>query len=163
MIAQPDITPGDIRSAAWDRLREVPDPEIPALSVVDLGIIRFVEPADGGIRVGLSPTYSGCPATDLIAREVRQALESQQFGRVDIETVLAPAWSTDDITEEGRAKLEAYGIAPPPRLAKRNEPPRCPRCGSAETETVSQFGSTPCKALRRCLSCREPFEQFKCL
>lgn len=163
MSPEPQNTEADIPAAAWARLREVPDPEIPALSVVDLGIIRFVEPDADGIRVGLSPTYSGCPATDLIAREVRQALESANLGKVDVETVLAPAWSTEDITEEGRAKLKAYGIAPPPRLSKRAEPVRCPQCGSAETETVSEFGSTPCKALRRCLSCREPFEQFKCL
>jgi ring-1,2-phenylacetyl-CoA epoxidase subunit PaaD len=148
---------------AYARLAEVPDPEIPVLSILDLGVIRFVQPEGEGLRVGISPTYSGCPATDVIARDVRQALESAGLGPVELETVLAPPWSTEDISDEGREKLKAYGIAPPARLKDSAVPPQCPQCGSSNTEVVSAFGSTPCKALRRCLACLEPFEHFKCL
>jgi len=157
--------------AAWTALDAVPDPEVPVLSVRDLGIVRDVlERGDGGIEVVLTPTYSGCPATEVIAESVRQALTDAGLGPVTVTHRLAPAWTTDWISPGGRAKLVAYGIAPPSGTAAvagistvRIRPPgvACPRCGSADTERLSAFGSTACKALYRCLACREPFEYFK--
>ena len=138
----------------WDVLAAVPDPEIPAISVVDLGIVRAVE--DG--KVVITPTYSGCPATEVIEQSIRAALDSAGYRDVAIETRLAPPWTTDWISEAGKAKLAAYGIAPPD-LARAAT---CPRCGSTDTEEVSRFGSTPCKAQWRCKSCLEPFDRFKC-
>jgi ring-1,2-phenylacetyl-CoA epoxidase subunit PaaD len=137
----------------WSVLAEVSDPEIPVVSVVDLGIVRSVEPG----RVVITPTYTGCPATQVIERDIRAALDSAGYRQVRIETALSPAWTTDWITPAGREKLRAYGIAPPTRSAVT-----CPQCGSAETEEISRFGSTPCKALWRCRSCAEPFDLFKC-
>lgn len=153
---------------------EVPDPEIPVLTIADLGILRDVRfAADGMPEVVLTPTYSGCPATEAIREDVLAQTRSVDPGvRVVIE--LAPAWTTDWITEGGKAKLRDYGIAPP-RLTRTGPVPvrlgsrpaavqqavRCPRCGSADTELISQFGSTPCKSLRRCRSCAEPFDEFK--
>lgn len=144
-------------------LARVPDPEIPAVSVLDLGIVRAIE-AD---RVTITPTYTGCPATLAIEQAIRAALDDAGFAHVAIETTLSPAWSTDWISEEGREKLRAYGIAPPPKGAgasalKNDAPAQCPRCGSADTEEISRFGSTPCKALWRCKACAEPFDRFKC-
>ena len=137
----------------WAVLEGVPDPEIPAVSVVDLGIVRAVE-AD---RVVVTPTYTGCPATHVIEQDIRAALDSAGYAEVRIETVLSPAWTTDWISPQGREKLRAYGIAPPGRGAVH-----CPQCGSSETEEISRFGSTPCKALWRCRACAEPFDRFKC-
>lgn len=130
------------------------DPEIPVVSVMDLGIVRDVQPD----RVTITPTYSGCPATDVIERTIREALDSNGYRNVAIETVLTPPWSTDWISEAGKEKLRAYGIAPP-ELAKAAT---CPQCGSINTEEVSRFGSTPCKAQWRCKDCLEPFDRFKC-
>ena len=141
-------------AAIWSVLAAVPDPEIPAVSVVDLGIVRDV--ADG--RVTITPTYSGCPATQFIEQSIRAALDEAGFHSTAIETVLSPPWTTDWISEAGKTKLAAYGIAPPD-LAKAAT---CPQCGSTETEEVSRFGSTPCKAQWRCRSCLEPFDRFKC-
>ena len=140
----------------WDVLEQVPDPEIPALSIVDLGIVRDVTPA----RVLLTPTYTGCPATLAIEAMVRIALDQSGFGEVEIETTLSPPWTTDWISTEGRAKLRAYGIAPPVPAGTRAV--ECPQCGSTATEEVSRFGSTPCKAQWRCRDCLEPFDLFKC-
>jgi ring-1,2-phenylacetyl-CoA epoxidase subunit PaaD len=137
----------------WSVLREVSDPEIPVVSVVDLGIVRSVE----GDRVVITPTYTGCPATQVIERDIRAALDAAGYRDVRIETVLSPPWTTDWISGEGRAKLHAYGIAPPTRQAVE-----CPQCGSTQTEEISRFGSTPCKALWRCTACAEPFDLFKC-
>ncbi|HEX8442705.1 MAG TPA: 1,2-phenylacetyl-CoA epoxidase subunit PaaD [Allosphingosinicella sp.] len=137
-------------------LAEVPDPEIPAVSLVDLGIVREVH-AD---RVVLTPTYTGCPATRVIETMVRVALDEAGFKNVRIETALSPPWTTDWITEQGRAKLKAYGIAPPVPAGTRAV--ECPQCGSVETQEVSRFGSTPCKAQWRCRDCLEPFDLFKC-
>jgi ring-1,2-phenylacetyl-CoA epoxidase subunit PaaD len=137
----------------WHVLAGVPDPEIPVLSIVDLGIVREVTAE----RVTITPTYTGCPATQVIEADIRLALDSAGFGEVAIATVLAPPWTTDWITPEGRDKLRAYGIAPPTRGAVA-----CPQCGSADTEEISRFGSTPCKSLWRCRSCAEPFDLFKC-
>ena len=154
----------------WDVLRKVADPEIPVVSVVDLGIVRHARVgADGVVHVGLSPTYSGCPATDVIRSSVAQALHDAGFERVEVLDVLAPAWTSDWITKEGREKLREYGIAPPaeavstPRqMARRTPSIACPQCGSGKTTRISEFGSTPCKALYRCTSCLEPFDYFKC-
>jgi ring-1,2-phenylacetyl-CoA epoxidase subunit PaaD len=152
-------------------LAEVADPEIPVLSVLDLGIVRTIEPqGDGALGVGVSPTYSGCPATAVIKADIRAALERAGFERVRVFDVLSPPWSSEWITATGRRKLEEYGIAPPPRpvgttRALRGPPaaPHCPRCGSEDTELISEFGSTPCKALHRCRACLEPFDCFKCI
>jgi ring-1,2-phenylacetyl-CoA epoxidase subunit PaaD len=137
----------------------VPDPEIPILTIADLGILRDVTVSeDGAIEVAITPTYSGCPAMNVIAHDVRVALARAGFSAARIRTVLAPAWTTDWLSEEGRRKLRDWGIAPPtPR-----EPVACPRCGSSDTERIAEFGSTPCKALWRCRACREPFDHFKC-
>ena len=135
-------------------LAEVPDPESPAVSVLDLGIVRGVE--DG--KVIITPTYSGCPATHYIEVSIRAALDAAGYRAIRIETRLAPAWTTDWISDAGKAKLRAYGIAPPD-LAKAAT---CPQCGSTDTEEVSRFGSTPCKSQWRCRACLEPFDRFKC-
>ena len=143
-----------IETSIWAILAEVPDPEIPAVSVVDLGIVRDVSAE----RVTITPTYSGCPATAYIEQNIRAALDAAGYRSVGIETVLAPPWTTDWISDAGKAKLAAYGIAPPD-LAKTAT---CPQCGSIDTEEVSRFGSTPCKAQWRCRDCLEPFDRFKC-
>jgi ring-1,2-phenylacetyl-CoA epoxidase subunit PaaD len=140
----------------WAVLRSVPDPEIPAVSLVDLGIVREVH-AD---RVILTPTYTGCPATFVIETMVRLALDEAGFQLVRIESTLSPPWTTDWITSEGRRKLREYGIAPPQPAGQRSV--ECPQCNSSETEEISRFGSTPCKAQWRCRECLEPFDLFKC-
>lgn len=159
---------------AWAVLRQVPDPEVPVLSVCDLGIVREVRASGdlpAGLQVVLTPTYSGCPATEVIAQSVHDALAGAGFAPVAVVTRRAPAWTTDWISAEGRDKLRAYGIAPPSGVAALHDGARtvrlhargvdCPRCGSARTERLSAFGSTACKALHRCLDCLEPFEHFK--
>ena len=157
---------------AWNALRAVEDPEIPAVNIVELGLIRFVKTqADGILEVGLSPTYVGCPATEVIRASVMNALKAAGIGGFEVTQVLSPAWTSDWITAEGRRKLHAYGIVPPERtvtsmrdvLRAHSSAVACPRCNSVDTETVSQFGSTPCKALHRCRACLEPFEYFKCI
>jgi ring-1,2-phenylacetyl-CoA epoxidase subunit PaaD len=140
--------------ALWDVLAEVPDPEIPAVSVVDLGIVREVSPD----RVTITPTYSGCPATLTIEQSIRAALDAAGYREVRIDTVLSPPWTTGWITPEGREKLRRYGIAPPEPSGEVH----CPQCGSAGVEEVSRFGSTPCKSQWRCRDCLEPFDRFKC-
>jgi ring-1,2-phenylacetyl-CoA epoxidase subunit PaaD len=142
-------------------LAGVADPEIPVVSVLDLGIVRDIDP--DGRWVAITPTYSGCPATAAIEADIRAALAAAGLGEVRLTTCLDPPWTTDWITAEGRAKLLAYGIAPPPASSRlREEKVACPRCGSLATSEVSAFGSTPCKALWRCLDCAEPFDRFKC-
>jgi ring-1,2-phenylacetyl-CoA epoxidase subunit PaaD len=157
---------------AWAVLRQVLDPEVPVLSVVDLGIVREVVAGDDGtLQVVLTPTYSGCPATEAIERNVRDALAEAGFADVRVTTRLHPAWTTDWIDAAAREKLRAYGIAPPHLRAADGAVPirvmardvACPRCGSARTERLSAFGATACKALYRCLACREPFEHFKAI
>lgn len=140
-------------------LSEIADPEIPVLTIADLGIVRDVI-FDDGVTVSLTPTYSGCPATEAIERSVVTALEERGVSKVRIKRVLSPPWTTDWISAEGRRKLRVYGIAPPER---RDRPIACPRCHSENTEVVSEFGSTACKASYRCVDCLEPFEYFKCL
>jgi ring-1,2-phenylacetyl-CoA epoxidase subunit PaaD len=159
-------------SDVFNWLKDVTDPEVPALNILDLGIVRNVEVArEGGkttVKVVITPTYSGCPAMDVIAMGIRMALAGKGIGQLFIENQLSPAWTTDWMTEDGKRKLKDYGIAPPNRKAFKalglfeEEQVACPRCGSVETELVSQFGPTSCKALFKCLSCKEPFEYFKC-
>jgi ring-1,2-phenylacetyl-CoA epoxidase subunit PaaD len=158
-------------AAAWQQLASVEDPEIPALSIVDLGLVRFVDvDPDGNLEVGLSPTYVGCPATEVIRRSVQDALRQGGVGDFKVTNVLSPAWSSDWISADGRRRLLAYGIVPPDQnvsnmrdVLRGTRPLACPRCQSLDTEMVSQFGSTPCKALHRCRACLEPFEYFKCI
>ena len=137
-------------------LEKIPDPEIPVLSIADLGIVRGF--ADDPPRVRISPTYTGCPATVAIEMMIREALDDAGFAHVHIERVLFPPWTTDWISERGRERLRDYGIAPP----DPSPTAECPLCGSADTKEVSRFGSTPCKAQWRCNACLEPFERFKC-
>jgi len=149
-------------------LADVPDPEIPVLSIMDLGIVRDVECADN-VVISLTPTYSGCPATEAIEAGVVAALEDRGIANVTIKRVLSPPWTTDWISDAGRKKLREYGIAPPEQGASKRQLMQgertvpCPRCDSPNTERVSEFGSTACKAAYRCTDCLEPFEYFKCL
>ena len=158
----------DQQAAAWAAAASVPDPEIPVVTVADLGILRSVEMVDGVAIARVSPTYTGCPATAVIELAVETALLQAGF-KARIERAVSPAWTTDWITDEGREKLRAYGIAPPIRganskLALFGETQvACPKCGSDQTERLSEFGSTPCKAQYRCTVCREPFDYFKCI
>jgi ring-1,2-phenylacetyl-CoA epoxidase subunit PaaD len=156
-----------VTASAWQLLEAVPDPEVPVLSVVDLGIVREVIESPDGHRVSvtLTPTYSGCPATEVIAHDVRVALEAA-YDIVDIRTQLSPAWTTDWMSDAAREKLRAFGIAPPAGratlpLVSDDAPSACPQCGARDVEQLAAFGSTPCKALWRCRSCREPFDYFK--
>ena len=171
---------------AWSVLESVPDPEIPVVSIRELGILRNVGRAkDGMLEVVITPTYSGCPAMAQIAEDIARALDDAGLAPYRIATVLAPAWTTEWMSETAREKLRAYGIAPPshgcaandavsqeeaaveqpvrfmPRASAQSAPPACPQCGSVHTERLAQFGSTACKALYRCLDCREPFDYFK--
>ncbi len=156
------------QARAWAAAAAVPDPEIPVVTVADLGILRAVELSDGVAVAKVSPTYTGCPAVLAIEMAIEAALREAGFD-ARIERVIAPAWSTDWITDEGREKLRAYGIAPPAKTSSSKralfdvEPAACPRCNSQNSERLSEFGATPCKAMYRCLDCREPFEAFKCL
>ncbi|MDN5787812.1 1,2-phenylacetyl-CoA epoxidase subunit PaaD [Pseudorhodobacter sp.] len=144
----------------WDWLDQVPDPEIPVISVVDLGIVREVKWAGNTLEVALTPTYSGCPATSIIALDVETALRERGVDAVRIRTQISPPWTTDWLSEKGRARLQEYGIAPP---HPAGGPEKCPRCGGHTLTRISQFGSTPCKAHWRCDDCLEPFDYFKCI
>jgi ring-1,2-phenylacetyl-CoA epoxidase subunit PaaD len=148
------------------------DPELPVLTLADLGVLRDVAADDDGLLVTITPTYSGCPAMETMRTDLVASLRAAGFDRVRVRTALSPAWTTDWITEDGRRKLVEYGIAPPNPVGQRTgpipltlRPPvslvRCPRCGSTDTEELSRFGATACKALRRCRSCAEPFEHIK--
>jgi ring-1,2-phenylacetyl-CoA epoxidase subunit PaaD len=153
----------------WQLLEEVKDPEVPVLSVLDLGIVRSVKTDDDKIDIVITPTYSGCPALDVINMDIRLKLMEKGYRNVTIQQQLSPAWTTDWMSEEGKQKLKAFGIAPPNPQQQfcsaemfLQEAVQCPRCGSYHTEMISQFGSTACKALYRCLDCQEPFDYFKC-
>lgn len=156
-------------AVAWATLALVMDPEVPVVSVVDLGIVRDLDWQAGHLHVVVTPTYSGCPATEVIESDIREALEQAGFRAPHLERKLTPAWSTDWITEEGRKRLRAYGIAPPVvstrklRLLGESPVVVCPQCASTHTEVLSEFGSTACKALYRCRDCLEPFDYFKCI
>jgi len=157
----------DLCRRAWDAASRVVDPEIPVLTIADLGVLREVVVTDEGVEVAITPTYSGCPAMNMIAVEIELALERAGFAKPKVRTVLSPAWTTDWMSEDGRRKLRDYGIAPPQPASSRRalfgvQEVACPQCGSANTELLSEFGSTSCKALWRCKSCREPFDYFKC-
>lgn len=145
----------------WSWIEEVADPEIPVISVVDLGIVRDLRWDHHQLMVTVTPTYSGCPATEVIAREIRQALIARGIEKVRIETKISPAWTTDWINERGRERLREFGIAPPANGLIQIENVACPRCGSPDTEMISRFGSTPCKAIYKCRACLEPFDAFK--
>jgi ring-1,2-phenylacetyl-CoA epoxidase subunit PaaD len=157
----------DLRQRAWDVAARVVDPEIPVLTIADLGVLRDVAINDGCVEVAITPTYSGCPAMNMITLEIELALEREGFHGSKVRTVLSPAWTTDWMSDDGRRKLKEYGIAPPQRGSGRRalfgeQTVACPQCGSADTELLSEFGSTSCKALWRCRNCREPFDYFKC-
>jgi ring-1,2-phenylacetyl-CoA epoxidase subunit PaaD len=167
-LATSGVSPDALLLAEVRRIAgAVCDPEIPVLSIEDLGVLRDVRLRDGGIEVLITPTYSGCPAMNMIALEIELALAKAGFGQVKVVTVLSPAWTTDWMSEEGRQKLRDYGIAPPSRAAGRRalfgrDEVACPRCGSISTTLLAEFGSTSCEALWRCETCREPFDYFKC-
>lgn len=144
----------------WTWLRDVPDPEIPVISIVDLGIVRNVEWQGDTLEITVTPTYSGCPATAVINMEIETALRERGVGNLILKRQIAPPWTTDWLSDSGRAALESYGIAPP---HPAGGPKRCPHCQSTKVEKVSQFGSTPCKAQWRCTDCMEPFDYFKCI
>ncbi|MGU3575997.1 1,2-phenylacetyl-CoA epoxidase subunit PaaD [Brucellaceae bacterium C25G] len=170
-IARPSI------DEVWGWLAEVPDPEIPVISLTDLGIIRDVEWQNNELVVTVTPTYSGCPATGIINLDIETALRAKGIEQLRLERRLSPAWTTDWLTDEAREKLRAYGITPPVdgtaadgvlldrarSLSGANMTISCPRCSSINTEKISQFGSTPCKASYRCKDCLEPFDYFKCI
>lgn len=161
----------------WHWLGEVPDPEIPVISITDLGIVRDVEWEDDTLVVTVTPTYSGCPATSMINLEIEKKLNEEGIGKIRLERRLSPPWTTDWLSEDARERLRTYGIAPPvdgtaadgrikaraARLTGEAEAIACPRCSSMNTEMVSRFGSTPCKASWRCKDCLEPFDYFKCI
>ena len=159
MVSLPTIAEKQI----WDILETVCDPEVPVLSILDLGIVRSVILTNNELEIVITPTYSGCPAMDMIAMNIRLALIEQGYTNVKITSVLAPAWSSDWMTEAGKEKLKLYGIAAPD---KKFEIPvdgvECPQCNSTHTKLISEFGSTACKALYQCQDCKEPFDYFKC-
>jgi ring-1,2-phenylacetyl-CoA epoxidase subunit PaaD len=157
----------ETRRRAWEVAAAVVDPEIPVLTIADLGVLREVTVTADGVEVSITPTYSGCPAMRMIALDIEIALARAGIGPARVKTILSPAWTTDWMTEEGRRKLTEYGIAPPPPAGSRRalfgeHQVACPRCGSDDVETISEFGSTACKSLLRCRACREPFDLFKC-
>ncbi len=152
-------------AALWQILDAVKDPEIPALSIWDLGVLQDIELDQETVRVTITPTYSGCPAMDTIADDIRAALSAEGISPVQVRTRLAPAWTTDWLSDKGREQLRSYGIAPPEQTGADELTPeagiRCPHCGSEHTRRISEFGSTACKALFRCNDCSEPFDYFK--
>jgi ring-1,2-phenylacetyl-CoA epoxidase subunit PaaD len=159
-----------VLSEIYEVLEGVSDPEIPVLSVIDMGIVRDVQQSSDQLTVTITPTYSGCPAMDTIEEDIRKALETAGYVQVDVKSILDPPWTTDWMSEAGRKKLEEYGIAPPvdgsadkTKLFAKSPEIRCPHCKSMNTVRVSQFGSTPCKALYKCNDCLEPFDYFKCI
>ncbi len=153
----------------WDMLQEVKDPEVPVLSILDLGIVRAVQAEEEKIFITITPTYSGCPAMDVISMDIRLKLIEKGYRDVSIKQQLSPAWTTDWMTDEGKQKLKAFGIAPPNSKQQacssemfKEEAIECPRCRSYHTEVISQFSSTACKAMYRCFDCKEAFDYFKC-
>ena len=164
------VTLSSIEKKVWEILETVTDPEVPVLTIIDLGIVRNVQVTGETIEVTITPTYSGCPAMDMIAANIRMALLENGFSDIKITIVLSPAWTTDWMSEAGKQKLKAYGIAPPnPRqqtceaqLFAAAEAIQCPHCNSWHTHRISEFGSTACKALYQCDDCKEPFDYFKC-
>lgn len=170
-LSQQPGSKAEPEAGVWADLADLPDPEIPVLTLMDLGILRWVRCDDSATTVGIAPTYTGCPATEFIEASVLERL--RQRGHVDpkVERVLSPAWTTDWISAEGRQKLKDYGIAPPAAASGSRRALlgasaldiACPRCNTTNTQRVSEFGSTPCKASYKCRECLEPFEYFKCI
>ncbi len=166
MVASDKITEKEI----WSVLEKITDPEVPVLTITDLGIVRDVQVSGNEVEVIITPTYTGCPAMDMIAANIKMELLANGFPLVKITTVLSPAWTTDWMSEAGKEKLKAYGIAPPnPRqqvcnndLFSPDEAVQCPHCNSYHTHRISEFGSTACKSLYQCNDCKEPFDYFKC-
>ncbi|HZH65506.1 MAG TPA: 1,2-phenylacetyl-CoA epoxidase subunit PaaD [Flavisolibacter sp.] len=163
------VKPVVVEQDIWQLLQEVKDPEVPVLSIIDLGIVREITIEDEKIIITITPTYSGCPAMDVISMDIRLKLIEKGYRPVTIKQQLSPAWTTDWMSEEGKTKLKAFGItAPNPRQQFcssemfREEAIECPHCNSYHTELISQFGSTACKAMYRCLECKEAFDYFKC-
>ncbi len=148
----------------WQILEQVTDPEVPVLTIIDLGIVRDVKLNGDEVEIIITPTYTGCPAMDMIAMNIKLALIENGYSRVKVTSVLAPAWTTDWMSEEGKRKLKEYGIAPPASRSDNPSDPviECPQCHSTNTKLISQFGSTACKALYQCNDCKEPFDYFKC-
>lgn len=169
MAGNPGASDRQREAQVWAWLEDIADPEIPVVSIVDLGIVRDFRLQQNGIEVDVSPTYSGCPATEVIERDIVIALEQKGLEPVTIKRLLSPPWTTDWISEQGRRKLADYGIAPPVRGGNKRElmhgtrPVACPQCHSMQTTCVSEFGSTACKAAYKCDDCLEPFEYFKCI
>jgi ring-1,2-phenylacetyl-CoA epoxidase subunit PaaD len=165
------VTSAPSRDDAWAVLREVLDPEVPVLSIVELGIVREVEVSGDSVRVTVTPTYSGCPAMRVIEQDIEAALRARGFESVDVRTSFTPAWTTDWIPAEAREKLRAYGIAPPGAadhdapvaIGRRRPSVRCPYCSSVQTELRSEFGPTACKSIHVCRDCKQPFEEFKAI
>jgi ring-1,2-phenylacetyl-CoA epoxidase subunit PaaD len=156
-------------SDVWQWLQEISDPEVPVLTIIDLGIVRKVHVYNKTqVIIDITPTYSGCPAMDVISMQIRMVLLSKGVKKVDINLVLEPAWTTDWMTEDGKLKLKEYGIAPPTRIAHEKlglfeeDKVKCPKCNSDNTVLISQFGATSCKSMYKCNDCLEPFEHFKC-
>jgi ring-1,2-phenylacetyl-CoA epoxidase subunit PaaD len=165
---QPSTTDRETLARAYAAAAAVCDPEVPVLTIADLGVLREVRFSGETLEVVITPTYSGCPAMDMIAMHVDLALEQAGFAKRKVTLVLSPAWTTDWMSDAGKAKLKAYGIAPPQGKAGRGalfgvDEITCPHCGSEDTARISEFGSTACKALWRCEACREPFDYFKCI
>jgi ring-1,2-phenylacetyl-CoA epoxidase subunit PaaD len=163
MVVDKEITKQNIRQI----LETVCDPEVPVLTVADLGIIRDIKIHDDTIEVIITPTYTGCPAMDMIAMNIKMALIEKGYKHIKVTSVLSPAWTTDWMSEEGKRKLKEYGIAPPQSESERLKRPesfhvQCPQCNSTNTKLISEFGSTACKALYQCNDCKEPFDYFKC-
>jgi ring-1,2-phenylacetyl-CoA epoxidase subunit PaaD len=152
----------------WNMMKEINDPEIPVLSIIDIGIVRNININNGGVEVFITPTYSGCPAMDVISINIRMCLLQNGFEKIKITQQLSPAWTTDWMTSEGKQKLKSYGIAPPigktfdKKYLEEELKVECPQCGSTNSKLISQFGSTACKALYQCKDCLEPFDYFKC-
>ena len=164
------VTIDTVRNNIWNLLAEIPDPEIPVITIVDLGIVRDVIVKDSSVIVEITPTYSGCPAYEPIEREIISRLKEEGFEKVEIKKTLSPAWTTDWMSDEAKEKLTRYGIAPPEKtssdknvLLDKKKNILCPHCGSDKTEMISMFGSTACKAIYRCNNCTEPFDYFKCI
>lgn len=169
-IHQLPLTGKKIPNEIWEILKGVVDPEIPVLTVIDMGIIREVEQTPESIIVSITPTYSGCPAMEAIGTDIKTVLTQKGYKNISIKTILSPAWTTEWITEEGKKKLQEYGIAPPETataekgvLFGKSKSVTCPRCKSTHTVMISNFGSTACKALWKCEDCKEPFDYFKCI
>jgi ring-1,2-phenylacetyl-CoA epoxidase subunit PaaD len=156
----------DVEELVWERLSLIPDPEVPVITIVELGVVRDVQWDGKLLRIVITPTYTGCPAMNLFVAEIQAAMHEQGFDNLEIKTVFSPAWTTDWLSTEAKEKLRQYGIAPPVQNASDDPfaPPPvvpCPRCGAEHTTLVSQFGATACKSLYTCNVCQEPFEYFK--